>query len=87
MNGKDFISQIHQYFTGLTAPSNGQHKLPSSTINYPLLLLGRVVPSAAKPHAIFAHRENSTTFAPAGAPMMDLSLRSHFASAAFLGPS
>ena len=52
MNGKDIISQIHQYLTGFTAPSNGEQKLPSSTINYPLLLLGRVVPSAAKASVI-----------------------------------
>ena len=81
MNGKDIISQIHQYLTGFRAPPNGEQKLPSSTINYPLLLLGRVVPSAAKTHAIFAHRENSTTFSPADSPMMDLNLRSQRASA------
>ena len=76
MNGKDIISQIHQYLTGFTAPSNGEQKLPSSTINYPLLLLGRVVPSAAKSLPIFAHRENSTTFSPGGSPMRARNLRS-----------
>ena len=76
MNGKDIISQIHQYLTGFRAPPNGEQKLPSSTINYPLLLLGGVVPSAAKKHAIFTHRENSTTFSPAGSPIMDRNLRS-----------